>query len=330
MILSRILPDKIKWFIKKAGIRTYLINKWHFPRNVIVLDQNRLLYFDPFDMNAMRMKEDYKNDILISTWKNLLMKRESTISLDIGSNYGLFTLAAPERSKIYAFEPNPHVSKYLKKSIDRSDLEDTKVVGKAVSNEVSLSSLNVNKSRFGMRDSGSGHLLSAKNTKASSNRAVRTFNIETTTLDNFFFNNEPFHFDFDNLVMKVDVEGYEPAVFKGARNFLLQFERIDGICEFNDEHINRANFSPEEFYAYISREYFAYGYFPHSKYFYNLNGVLFQDVRRSYYKIRPSGPNVHFNFIFSTHSDIAGLLRTILSIEPLPITKGSPVKEQIP
>ena len=71
--------------------------------------------------------------------------------------------------------------------------------------------------------------------------------VSITTLDSFFADLDIAQID----LLKIDVEGFEPDVVRGADR-LLRSGRISSIlCEFNDHWLSRRGTSSEELYSTI-------------------------------------------------------------------------------
>ena len=142
-------------------------------------------------------------------------------AVDVGANKGTYTIALSQLCrKVYSFEPNPGMRWILGK------LSGNNVVisPKAVCDSIGTSVLRI-PSQGGVKSNNVGSLRTTA--LADSTIAVE---VETTTLDN------------ENLVdvgfMKIDVEGLEQEVLKGARS-LIQRDRPVLVVEIIQEHTGR-------------------------------------------------------------------------------------------
>jgi len=142
--------------------------------------------------------------------KNL---KENDVFYDIGANYGFYTMLAEELIKngeIHAFEPLPGVFKYLYGNID----------GKGKSSKIFINQLAlVDKiGRYPIYDasismhSGASSMLIESLVERGKNFEV--MDVECDTIDNYILKNKP------PTILKIDVEGGEALVIKGAVNFL--------------------------------------------------------------------------------------------------------------
>ena len=144
--------------------------------------------------------------------RNLM--KEDDVVVDVGANIGSFCILASSitRNKIFAFEPSSKNSYYLKKNISNFKINNISIVRKALGD--------VNKKAH-------LHLISychADNILADSEAHwkdnTHTEEVEIITLDFFVEENNIKRIDF----IKMDCEGYELKVLKGASNIIRKFK----------------------------------------------------------------------------------------------------------
>lgn len=129
------------------------------------------------------------------------------VVFDIGAHVGFYTLLASElvgeNGKVFAFEPLPRNINYLKKHIELNKRKNVFVVESAVSDIEG-------EAYFGeSRDSFYGRIINEQS----------DMKVGSVILDNLIKNNE---LPAPN-VLKIDVEGNELLVLKGAENMLKQY-----------------------------------------------------------------------------------------------------------
>lgn len=137
-----------------------------------------------------------------------------TTFVDIGANAGLFTLAAATKlrgsdSAIYAFEPCSGTFDILERNIRLNRLKDIHAFRLALSDRPGVASLWVNAR---LKDG----LNSLKDPSHPDAQVVGRVEVQTASLDEFIQEKGITRVD----VMKVDVEGAELLVFRGARKLL--------------------------------------------------------------------------------------------------------------
>lgn len=155
-----------------------------------------------------------------------LLGRKQPVVYDVGANVGFFAthlaqMLSREQATIFAFEPVPTTFTRLLSSVQRLGLSDrVHPVAAAVSD--SLSPVRISYSR--------DNSLYAQVTPSGLNPRVgdRLVHVAGTTLDAFLA--------FNGVVpslLKIDVEGSEAAVLRGAQGLLSRADRPALIMEYN-------------------------------------------------------------------------------------------------
>lgn len=140
----------------------------------------------------------------------LLRKRadNETVFLDIGANVGLYSIALADKvGDVIAFEPHPFTASRCRKNFSINNLSENNV------KEIALSSRS---EKIFFSDYGGSSTVN-KIVEQSEN----TIEVQAMTLDEFASLNN-FSKEIKYL-MKIDVEGFELEVLKGAQNFLKDY-----------------------------------------------------------------------------------------------------------
>lgn len=127
--------------------------------------------------------------------------------LDVGANIGFMTLVAARHcrpGKVHAFEPLPEALEWLRKNVALNDARNVIIHDFALGSREGTFKLYPQRLQ---NNRGSASLLQADAEGPS-------LDIQVKTLDNVFQGQETFQ------LMKVDVEGFELEVLKGARVLL--------------------------------------------------------------------------------------------------------------
>lgn len=171
------------------------------------------------------------------------LRRGMTV-IDVGANVGYYSLLAASRvghnGVVYAFEPSPYAVDRLATTVRRNGIDQIVVVNAGLSDlsgsvDLFLPATPGNHTPT-MVPHGSGH-------------PVR---VSVSTLDLFCAEREVARID----LLKIDVEGLEPNVIRGA-DALLRERRIGGIlCEFNTVWLAEQGTNSDELYSLIR----GYGY----------------------------------------------------------------------
>ncbi len=132
--------------------------------------------------------------------------------MDIGSNVGLMTVVAAQQvgptGVVYAFEPEPRVSAILTKNIEINALQNVRV------NNFALGSVPGNLMLYPQDEISLGSATLTNNAP----QAATGINVKVETLDNFLNKNNITKIK----MLKIDVEGWELEVLKGARQLLAR------------------------------------------------------------------------------------------------------------
>ena len=137
-----------------------------------------------------------KLDIALGFVKNF------TTAIDGGANYGIMSYNLNSKfSKIYAFEVDIPVRECLKKNVEKFQLDNVVVCDCGLSDKEELVALNYLKNTFG----------------TYINKAVSGTNI-CKTLDSFELTEVGF--------IKLDCEGYEPYILKGAEQTIKKYKPV--------------------------------------------------------------------------------------------------------
>ena len=137
-----------------------------------------------------------KLDIALGFVKNF------TTAIDGGANYGIMSYNLNSKfSKIYAFEVDIPVRECLKKNVEKFQLDNVVVCDCGLSDKEELVALNYLKNTFG----------------TYINKEVSGTNI-CKTLDSFELTEVGF--------IKLDCEGYEPYILKGAEQTIKKYKPV--------------------------------------------------------------------------------------------------------
>ncbi len=171
------------------------------------------------------------------TWDRI---SNNTTILDVGANVGAFTLKTASFLKnkgishnLYAFEPNPLIYPKLDRNLS---------LNPHLNSSISLEQLALSSTSgdmyfdFNEDNSGGGKL-------ASYDTGIK---VKVETLDSFVLRR-----DIKKVsLIKIDVEGFEPAVLKGARN-TIEVYRPMLILEMTDQWFREIDSSTTEIIQYL-------------------------------------------------------------------------------
>lgn len=152
--------------------------------------------------------------------------------IEVGANFGVHTLKMAqivgEKGKIYAFEANPTVSKYLSQSIKINNLNSIVTLFEKAAGDIPGQSF----LDFGIENIGGGHLVDY-----GSSSSVKT---EIVRLDDVI---KEEHID----ILKMDAEGFELKILKGSKSIIdKNIDHIIIMMEFIPTHLENQKSDPKE------------------------------------------------------------------------------------
>jgi FkbM family methyltransferase len=168
--------------------------------------------------------------------------------LDIGANFGYFTCLLAQlatEGKTIGIEPQRHVYELLRDNIHINSLYSATSINAAVG--AARGSLTLYR-----RHTRSGNTsiikVSGDDVRYLGETAPEPFEIDAISIDDLL----P-EFDHRIDIIKIDVEGAEPLVFRGAQQAIAANPQVRIIMEWSREQITHAGFDPAEFVKELDR-----------------------------------------------------------------------------
>jgi len=220
----------------------YTFDFLHFRLNIKItkayLKLKCLFKKPPFAVHHGKYKFNFNNDgdyeeILYHTfWDKYFLSEKNKIQdfvkkgdvvVDVGANIGLFSLIlsdlVDETGKVYSFEPIPLLHKKLNNNIILNGMLNITTIETGIGDEESEIEIFLNPEQSG---------LSSAVAKPGSNYVSQK--IKLNTLDKYFMAREE-----KISFIKIDTEGYEPQVLRGAKEIINRDKPIIYI-ELGGDH----------------------------------------------------------------------------------------------
>ncbi len=179
------------------------------------------IYIDPSDQRGRSLIEagGNLNRTALAIWHRLLASQQWTHIVDVGANYGemLVNGGLPSGARVIAVEPNPQVRRYLARTLAGSGAT-VDLIDLALSDCDGEASLCVTAGW-----SGTTHLAPA---------GPGTVPVRTTTLSSIL-RSEAMPAAEMRLLLKIDVEGHELAVLRGALEILPDLREFCALVEIS-------------------------------------------------------------------------------------------------
>ena len=173
--------------------------------------------------------------------------REGMTVFDLGAHIGILTLAAAGRvgpkGRVYAFEPSPETARTLERHIALNGWQDRVEVVRAVASDLD-GTVPFYVSGMSMAASLGRENMEVLSPDRPAEGAVK-LEVPSVTLDRFCAS-----CGVKPDVLKIDVEGAELRVLRGARN-LLATRRLTILCEVHPKQMEYCASSFEELHAYL-------------------------------------------------------------------------------
>lgn len=219
---------------------------------------------------------------LIALTESLLPNQ---IAIDVGANKGsyLWSLSrALPKGRVFAFEPQPILAKYLEEACPAAGLNNVKIIEAGCSRNTGALMLAIP----GKKDSSPG----ASFEKAIALREeCRFMKVKTFSLDDYFSSERS-----KIKALKIDVEGHELSTLIGATQ-LIKKNKPTIVCECEQRHITSGSVK-DVFDFILSMNY--EGYFSDHKSLRSLSEFRLEKHQQQTGERYWDAPNYFNNFIF--------------------------------
>jgi FkbM family methyltransferase len=176
-----------------------------------------------------------------------ISKNEKYNIVDIGAQSGLYSLFAKYMPlcEFYAFEPFIETYNLLVENLQINEISNVKTYNIGISDKEGSAVLNTSASHNGLHTIGQPKRFSD----------VKSVDIKVDTIDNIFYEtNTPIHF------MKIDTEGWEYNILKGAEKTIKTFKPLIQL-EWNETNMEQCGINPQDLLDLISE----FDYIEHCK-----------------------------------------------------------------
>jgi FkbM family methyltransferase len=224
-----------RWdYLRKA--RTGRVMTFAFPRSLEIK-------LHPEGVGPERLYtrlEDMTDYALVSQYLKLGMQ-----VIDVGANIGLYSILTDKcvgkDGHIWAFEPSSESHQRLLRNLELNSVTTVTPVKLALADKHGLELI---LRRDAIARDGDRYL--GELTKSNITTPGDSETVSITTLDHYFGLNQS-HFDF----IKIDVEGAEYAVLRGARRLLTSNPEVVLMLECQAHHCARMGYSQEDVYRFL-------------------------------------------------------------------------------
>lgn len=232
VLLERL--EKVAAIMKKGGLHRLT----RLGRNVAesVLGSDLTVQFDDLHMSAPIGLRGFLYRVRRASMEAYMSKlfldaiRPNSVVLDVGACVGYYTLLAAKRgAKVFAFEPDANVFKFLVENIRQNNLSERVVaVSSAVSSTTGTTTFFINDDPV------------LNSFFANSGAVKHIVEVNTTTIDEFIDKRTTLD------VVKIDIEGAELGALAGMQQTLARSKELTMFVESNPDCLRSAGHSPQE------------------------------------------------------------------------------------
>ena len=177
---------------------------------------------------------------------------QGSVIIDAGANIGLYSIIGSrlvgEAGKIYSFEPSKENFNLLLKNIELNEVENIVPINMGLGDKIGETLILTQNLENGDAEK---YILKSENKINKPDIGLKKTQlsepIALDTLDNFLLKKNIKKVDF----LKIDVEGYEHYIFKGAENLLKNNPEIIILFECADHFAKRAGSSQAEVFTFL-------------------------------------------------------------------------------
>jgi FkbM family methyltransferase len=219
--VSLLTNRKIEIRVKAAAIQMPGVNRFEFAYTDPKKDVDVSNHFD-----ASGMVERGITKVFYNIFKGRCVQSDGSKALfvDVGGNFGWFSiLAASMGCRVIVFEPVPHFRAFLEYNVLRNDLQHlVDIVGSVVSHMTGGPELKLVVPSNGIWGTAGIDGLNIDQSIRSNNEEIH---VKSVTLDEVVSE--------DVLLLKVDVEGWEWSVMRGAEKLLQKYNVENVVMEYS-------------------------------------------------------------------------------------------------
>ena len=177
--------------------------------------------------------------------RKLMETSQIDLVLDVGANIGNYGIKLLEnmgyRGAVVSFEPMEKEYRILEGRA--SKYPNWSTVNCALGSHNGKSEINISENSV---SSSLLDILPSHTESAPTSRYISKQEIDVSTLDFFMFEEKPSH---KNILLKLDVQGYEYEVLKGAKNLLENIKMLH--VELSLDNLYQDGCSFDEMYAHL-------------------------------------------------------------------------------
>ena len=255
--LYKIFPFSVSWFLILIDlvfrkifnryqflptIHDYIENKQYYEK---IINNKKIIFFCPSLQSFGRVQSLFTKEPETLNWMDSFQPNnsENIVFWDIGANIGLYSIYAAVKFKdieIISFEPSTSNTRTLSRNISINNLENKiSIFPLALSDKENIISY-FNETRFseGSSISNFNSDIDYRGEIVKENQIKNKYNLFGTSIDNLILNEI---LTVPNYI-KIDVDGIEHLILKGAENLLKNKNLKELSIEMNPTYVKQYEF----------------------------------------------------------------------------------------
>lgn len=237
---------EIEWYLRLWRLTPALLRQYGTlkPERVRLPRSRHAVYIDTGDRRAMKriLLDAVRGRYPINRrfWVDFVNELAPELALDVGANYGecVFATEYSESTRVYAFEANPALQWYLRRSREEHPSADRVELVNALVDERPRGAVPF---YVNTQWSGGSTAVQRVGEDIAGRREVM---VETVSVDSVL---DDLIGRVDTLVFKMDIEGYEPLALLGMERLLESVKTAVGFVEVDLRFLEKSGWSPEAY-----------------------------------------------------------------------------------
>jgi FkbM family methyltransferase len=203
------------------------------------------MYFDYTNPRLSHIVYDDDIEEGVSKQAFLDLIDDGDIVVDVGANIGEYSLIAAQKvkqnGKVISIEPLKETAQTLTKNFQLNNFTNYEVITKVIGNE--------NK-KVNLYKQMAGGTMGFVDSTLIGRKFEKADEVEMTTIDEILSTR-----NIENVkVIKIDIEGYEFELLKGAKNSLKNKKIKNLIIEVHINYLKEKGISEKQFYDYLNQQ----------------------------------------------------------------------------
>jgi|SaaInlStandDraft_2_1057019.scaffolds.fasta_scaffold50577_1 FkbM family methyltransferase len=244
-LIIKKVPDR--WLVKFSNTKlgTLFIKFLKSQKKPVDIGNGLKMYFDYTNPRLSHIV--YDDDIEEGKSKQAFLDLidDGDIVIDVGANIGEYSLIAAqkvkEHGKVISIEPLKETAQTLTKHFQLNNFTNYEVITKVIGNETK---------KVNLYKQMAGGTMGFVDSTLIGRKFEKVDEVEMTTIDEILSTR-----NIENVkIMKIDIEGYEFELLKGAKNSLQNKKIENMMIEVHINYLKEKGISEKQFYDYLTKQ----------------------------------------------------------------------------